>query len=302
MVVGTRTSSWTGAARWTLLLLLVSLMGLGGCDKMRKEAIAMVNEGVRCLNRGDDGTARSHFLRATRHDPEYASAHYHLGLVDAHYSETPSAGLRHFEEALRLGPPNVETLFQLGRLKVETGNPEGALIHLEKALELDWNHAPSWFYKGTAYRALSRPADADRAWRESISIQPFEGRAYLELGELYEEYGANEEAFDLYEEGRRHNPGNGDLINAVGVLATRLGETEKAVEAFNRALEIQGARMDALYNLSFAYAEAGLQQKAIASLQSYLVFADPEKDKVQIEMARAVQDALMIERKRKRAK
>ena len=284
------------------LVALVSLMVLGGCNKMRKEAIAMVNEGVRCLNRGDDGTARSHFLRATRHDPEYASAHYHLGLVDAHYSETPKAGVRHFEEALRLGPPDVETLFQVGRLKIKTGNPEGGLIHLEKALELDWNHAPSWFFKGKAYRGLSRPSDADRAWRECISIQPLEGRAYLELGDLYEEYGANEEAFDLYEEGRRHNPGNGDLINAVGVLATRLGETEKAVEAFNRALEIQGARMDALYNLSFAYAEAGLHQKAIASLQSYLVFADPDKDKVQIEMARAVQDALMVEQKRKREK
>ncbi|MBD90619.1 MAG: hypothetical protein CL940_09790 [Deltaproteobacteria bacterium] len=283
--------------------LLVGVILLApGCDKMRKEAIAMVNEGVRCLNRGDDGTARAHFLRATRHDPEFASAHYHLGLVEAHYSEKPASGLKHFEEALRLGPVDVETLFQLGRLKVETGNPEGALIHLESALELDWNHAPSWFYKGKAYRALARPSDADRAWRECIAIQPFEGRGFLELGELYEEYGANEEAFDVYEEGRRHNPGNGDLINSVGVLATRLGETEKAVEAFNRALEIQGSRMDALYNLSFAYAEAGLGQKAIASLQSYLLFADPDRDKIQIEMARAVQDALLIEQRRKRGK
>ena len=290
------------SSRLIVAVLLASLLGGVGCDKMRKEAIAMVNEGVRCLNRGDDGTARAHFLRATRHDPEFASAHYHLGLVEAHYSENPSAGLKHFEEALRLGPPDVETLFQLGRLKVETGNAEGALIHLERALEIDWNHAPSWFYKGEAYQILQRPADADRAWRESIAIQPLEGRAFIALGELYEEYGANEEAFDIYEEGRRHNPGNGDLINAVGVLATRLGETEKAVEAFNRALEIQGSRMDALYNLSFAYAEAGLQKKAIASLQSYLVFADPQKDKVQIEMAKAVQDALLVERKRKRAK
>ena len=60
--------------------------------------------------------------------------------------------------------------------------------------------------------------------------------------------------------------------------------------------------MDALYNLSFAYAEAGLRKKAIASLQSYLLFADPDRDKVQIEMARAVQDALLIEQRRKRGK
>jgi len=285
-----------------LMLLVIAPMTTSGCSKMRKEAIAMVNEGVRCLNRGDDTNARAHFLRATRHDPEFASAHYHLGLVEAHYSEAPADGIIHFESALRLGPADVETLFQLGRLKVQTGASESGLITLDKALAMDWNHAPSWFFKGMAYQQLERPVDADRAWRECIAIQPLDGRGYLALGDLYEEHEAYEEAFDVYEEGRRHNPGNGDLINAVGVLASRLGETEKAVEAFSRALEIQGARMDALYNLGFAYAEAGLDKKAIASLQSYLVFADPERDSTQIEMARAVQSTLMVERKRSKTR
>jgi tetratricopeptide (TPR) repeat protein len=289
------------ASRALTLALLVAALSVAGCGKMRKEAITMVNEGVRCLNRGDGPSARSHFLRATQHDPEYASAHYHLGLVDAHYSEEPRTGIRHLEEALRLGPPDVETLFQLGRLKIETGNPEGGLTALERTLEMDWNHAPSWFYKGKAYAQLGRSADADRAWRECIAIQPHKARAFLELGELYETFEAFEQAFAVYEAGREHNPGNGDLINAVGVLATRLGETEKAVEAFSRALEIQGGRMDALYNLGFAYAESGLYEKAIASLQSYMVYADPQKDKVELEMARALQGALMVERKHKRA-
>ena len=53
----------------SLAVILMAGIALGGCNKMRKEAIAMVNEGVRSLNRGDEKTARSHFLRATRHDP-----------------------------------------------------------------------------------------------------------------------------------------------------------------------------------------------------------------------------------------
>lgn len=255
----------------------------------------MVNEGVRALDRADGKTARAHFLRAVRRDPENANAHYHVGLACAHHTEEPELAMTHLETADRLAPGDLETLFQMGRLATVEGHGQAGLEHLGAALQLDANHGPSWYYKGIALRALERFEEADKSLREAIRIRPRNSRGFLELGDLYETFEADEEALAIYEEGMRHNPGNSDLCNALGVLAARLGEPHKAVAHFERALEIQRGRMDSLFNLGFALAEAGQRKQALRTLESYRGYADPIADASKLRIVHALTGSLLVE-------
>lgn len=281
-----------------MLLTICTAVLFSGCSRAHKDAVALINQGIEALDRGDGSTAEAHFAHAATLDPDYSVAHYHLGLVHYYHLEEPDQALIDFETAHRLNPRDVDVLFQLGRYHTIEGDPSRGLLLLEQALKLDWNHASCWYYKGIAYRDLERPRDADKAWRESIALDPHQMRPYRALGELYESVGANRDARAVYEAGLQHTGRNADLLNAIGVMAVRLGDAPDAVPFFEEALERESARMDSVYNLAFAYAEAGQAKRAIAQLETYMSYADPMRDKENLDIAVALRDALRVEAKR----
>ena len=285
------------AARLAAVLTLTAALSLvgPGCDKNKTDAIVLVNQGVKALDRGDIGTARAHFGRAARLDPNNAAAHYHLGLVMLYHADEPAQALIHYETAQRLSPGDVETLYQLGRLLVLQDDAQGAIAHLDQATKLDPNHAGAWHYKGKALRKLERAVDADTALRESITIDPTLNRSYLALGDLYESVSALDAAKAVYSEGLHHRPRDPDLLNGLGVLALRQSKTDKAIEHLTEALSRDGNRIDTTFNLAFAYAEKGDARLAITHLNHYMSSADPVAEKTNLRVARALKDALQAE-------
>ncbi|MEE2778930.1 MAG: tetratricopeptide repeat protein [Myxococcota bacterium] len=281
------------------LLLLASCVGLmvTGCSRAHKDAVSLINQGVEAMRRGDASTAEAHFAHAATLDPEYAVAHYQLGLVHYYKLDEPDQALKDFETAHRLNPKDIDVLFQLGRYHTTEGDAARGLLLLEQALKLDWNHAACWYYKGQAFRKMDRTKDADKAWRESIALDPGQMRPYRAMGELYESVGASREARAVYEAGLQHTGRHADLLNAIGVMTVRLGDAPDAVPFFEEAIERDSGRMDSVYNLAFAYAEAGEAAKAIAQLHSYMSYADPMKDRENLSIAVALRDALRVEAK-----
>ena len=278
-----------------LLLTGCAALLVPGCSRAHKDAVSVMNLGVEAMRRGDGSTAEAHFAHAATLDPEYANAHYHLGLVHYYHLEEPDQALKDFETAHRLNPKDVDVLFQLGRYHTTEGDASRGLLLLDQALKLDWNHASCWYFKGLAFRDLKRLKDADKAWRESIALNPGQMRPYRALGELYESTGANREARAIYEAGLQHTGRNADLLNAIGVMTVRLGDAPDAVPFFEEAIERDSARMDSVYNLAFAYAEAGEAKKAIAQLHTYMSYADPRDDRENLNIAVALRDALRVE-------
>lgn len=288
------------AARFAVVTAVAATLAApaAGCDKNRTDSIVLVNQGVRALDRGDVGTARSHFARAARLDPANAAAHYHLGLVMLYHAGEPGQALIHFETAQQLETDNVETLFQLGRLLVLQDDDRRALDHLEQATTLDPDHAGAWHYKGVALRALGDVQRADLALRESITIDPLLNRSYLALGDLYEHFEAESAARAVYDEGLHHRPGDPDLLNALGVLALRRGDVPAAIQHLGDALSRDAMRLDAAFNLAFAFAQTGRSREAIAHLNQYLVHADPVAEKQNMRVARALKETLSAEANR----
>lgn len=289
-------------ARAVAVCLLASiggaaLPGAAGCSKAKTEAVAFVNEGVRAFERGDVATAQAHFARAARLDPENPHSHYHLGLVKLYRKDEPAQALVHFETAERLAPDDHDVLFQLGRLHVELGDPAAGLGFLDRAVAADPSHALAWHYKGLALAGQGNPQAADQAFREACAKDPFDARPFLALADLYERHGADMAARAVYEEGLRHSDGSPDLLNGLAVLELRHGEVERAIGHLDTALSRDSQRTDSLFNVGFAYAEAGKTKEAVQHLAAYLALADPVGEKGNLRVARALHDTLLAERK-----
>ena len=278
-----------------LLTLITALALLSGCSRARKDAIALINQGVETMGRGDGQTAEALFAHAAQLDPEYSEAHYHLGLAHYYYLDEKVQALKDFQRAHELSPQDPEILFQLGRYHTVEGSPDQGLLVLDEALSIDWHHARAWFYKGEAYRELGKRSKAVEAWQESILLAPSDVRPYLSLGELYESVGADKEAEAVYEAGLPHTGRNADLLNALGVMAIRLGDADRALPLLEESLERDSSRMDAMYNLAFAYGQVGNRRKAVQQLTMFIRFADPGEHAENIRVAQALQNALMLE-------
>ena len=74
-----------------------------------------------------------------------------------------------------------------------------------------------------------------RPTRPSASAPPSipkYARCFVALGALYEKFEQEAAAEGVYTEGLKHNPGNPNMLNALGVLQLKQGKFADAVEAF----------------------------------------------------------------------
>ncbi len=166
--------------------------------------------------------ARVEFEQGIRYKPDSAELHYNLGKLFSIQDDWESAR-KAFDEALRIDPSYIEALDALGfalealgdddgavgkyrkavALNEEqrgsfaspqvnlsayynrTGNPELALEHAGKALELDPKSDRAWFQKGRAYERQGKLDDAVNALNRAISFNPRASSYYYVLAGVY---------------------------------------------------------------------------------------------------------------------
>lgn len=186
-----------------------------------------------------------------------------------------------------------ECLALLGELAWERGKPEEAVAQYSAALRTDRNHHPSLAGRARALLALGRTDEARRDYWAALAHLP-RPEYMLELGELYESLGLDEEARSQYaglREALTRDDAQGvnnavlrgrfeadhgdpdtavDLLNdewarqhrsaavadALGWALYRSGEPSAALEYATRAVDAGGQ------NASYAY-HLGLVQKAL---------------------------------------
>ena len=111
---------------------------------------------------------------------------------------------------------------------------------------------------------------AERAYREAISLNPQLVPAYLNLADQLRSQNRDGEARELMLQVLEFAPDNGATLHSLGLLETRSGTPEKALEYLGRAAELEtvGSRHRFVY--AIALHDLGQPQKAIAQLQSLL--------------------------------
>lgn len=70
---------------------------------------------------------------------------------------------------LEQGHDNLLLRFGLGKACTEEGQPNEAIVHLQKAIEFDPSHASSWFWLGRAYMDAGELDRAQTAFEQALA-------------------------------------------------------------------------------------------------------------------------------------
>ncbi len=181
-----RVAVWAGAGIVAVIAVAVAIPWMRGSHETRDpEAIALFASGRFAYLRLTESSllqAIGFFEQAVARDPEYARAY--AGIADAKVllavlglrapdAVYPSARIA-AETALKLDPELAAAHVSLGQiLMVHEHDLPGAARELARALELDPNYAPAYFYRGALAGYKGDASGALAAFDRAMQLDPY---------------------------------------------------------------------------------------------------------------------------------
>ncbi|MCC7262699.1 MAG: tetratricopeptide repeat protein [Candidatus Latescibacteria bacterium] len=133
------------------------------------------------------------FLNLATHacalDPGQANSRFHTlaGTACRQLGRSQEA-LVHWQRALELDPHNTEAAYLTGMAHYGSGEYEQALGFLEQVVAFDAKDVSAYNSLASTYQTLGRYEEAVSNWKRAITLQPDYGKAYYNLGVAYLRY------------------------------------------------------------------------------------------------------------------
>ena len=218
--------------------------------------------------------AQNYYHKVLKIDPNYAGAHYNLGVIFKELDENQKAKSC-YEKAIEIKPNYASAHYNLGTIFQELGEHQKAKDCFEKAIEINPNFVEAHYNLGTIFKELGENQQAKDCYEKTIKINPNYASAHNNLGVLSQRAGKIKKAKKCYERGIEINPNYTSAHNNLGNIFNELGEYQKAISCYEKAIEINPNFADAHYNLGNIFNELGEYQKAISCYEKAIEI-DPE--------------------------
>jgi tetratricopeptide (TPR) repeat protein len=147
------------------------------------------------------------------------------------------------EEAKR----NAQTLVDQAKELYKNDEDERAVQVLEQAIKLDPNNAEAHLRLGMSYAALDRKPESDDEYKKAIELfkkkveaDPKNASDFFYLGEAYNFLHRDEDAARNYREATQLNEKDEEAWYQLGMVWIKLARYSEAVNAFQKALELDG--------------------------------------------------------------
>jgi tetratricopeptide (TPR) repeat protein len=113
---------------------------------------------------------------------------------------------------------------------------------------------PWVFYTlGYSQLALGKPNDALASWRRVLEQVPGFKPVYLDLADTYLQLSDLTPALELLRRAEERWPADAEIQNAIGVIHTRRGALDQAIDAFTRSTRVEPDNPLGFFNLARAY-------------------------------------------------
>jgi len=187
----------------------------------------------------------------SEHNKDNVQVQFSLGVLMA--SEHQYSVAQHaLDRAAALQPDSPEILYNYAQVLLRTGENAKAELILNRATKLQQDNADALYLLAQSYSGQSRPLDALDALVRAHKMAPDNVDIISLMAQITMSQNYFEDAIPLLESGLKIAPKRPDLLAALGQSYFMAGKTEKAIEEFNRLLDIEkSARSYAFLGLSY---------------------------------------------------
>ena len=183
--------------------------------------------------------------------------------------------MQSINEAVRLAPDLGPVQVALGRLHATQGNYDLATAALNRALAIDPNDALANQAIASVYTRLGRTEDAEASHKKAIALDPENPTIHDSYANFLADQSRTEEAVAVWQTVIRLAPDNYAALVNMGSMLTELGRLPEAITVTQRANEIRPSYM-AYSNLGTAYARSVRYEDAIQAYQKALEIDDSD--------------------------
>ncbi len=210
---------------------------------------------------GDKSAARIAFGRAIEIDPASADARNDFGVFLFRADELDRA-VEELMEAVRLEPASALFHENLGRAFRKKRMWKEADRELTEAARLAPNETPVWTALGSVRAEEKRLGEAATAYSTALSLDPLDEEAAAGLASALAEEGKLTDAETALVHAIESNAKSPVLWNNLGVVRVERGTYAAGIEAFDKALALDGAFEAARTNRARAGELAALERAA----------------------------------------
>ena len=164
-------------------------------------------------------------------------------------------------------PPTVDTviIFNAGLAAYNAEKYEKAIEYYKEAAKYNYNGARTYELISASYTSLQDTANALVTLQEGFEKYPETSSILVQLINIYMNANKVDDAMKYLELAIKQDPQNPSFYFAKGALNDKLGNTDQAIESYEKALELKDDYFDAYYNLGAIYYNKGVKQLDIAN-------------------------------------
>ena len=146
--------------------------------------------------------ALTNYKQAEKLEPKSAAIKVQIGDLFYMLMKNYAAAIYYFEEAIKLEPDYAAAHWELGLVHRDKKDDDEAIKHLKMALNLNDKYLEAYMDLADIYDRQKKYDEAIKVWLKAADKLPLEYFPHKELGKFYSLQGKNEEAIKHYEEAR----------------------------------------------------------------------------------------------------
>ena len=202
------------------------------------------------------------------------------------------SAIQSFEKAIDLKPDYAEAHYNLGVAYQNMNNLSDAAECYKKAIIIQPNYPAARINLGSILLRLGDYSSAIESLKWAIAFNPENAEAYNNLGAVYSELQQFETAIAQYKKAVSIHPGYASAHNNLGISYSSLGIKNKARNSYEKAIEVNANFAEAHFNLSSVkkYTKNDAQIDQMQTLFSSKGLSKPDQTFINFALAKTNDD------------
>jgi tetratricopeptide (TPR) repeat protein len=224
--------------------------------------------GILFTKKGDFDSAMRELEIVLKANPDDFFARSYVAMIFAEKGDLDSA-MREFEIVLKANPRDVETLCNIGRGLTLQGNTDRAIEYYNRVLAIVPGHSDAYYALASIQAKKGQFERAIDLYRDGIRCNPQDGRLHGGLGSLFLQTGRVDEALIELQQAVKLKEDSAVYVN-LGAAELAKGNSKKAIEHFERAVQLNPANAVAHYNLGNGYLSQARLTEAVGQYKEVI--------------------------------